>query len=59
MSWIILVRISIWLTFFLLIAGEIVACIFIPRFIKLYLKEHKKLENEVKTIKRFVKMPEE
>jgi hypothetical protein len=59
MDWIVLVRVSIWLTFFLLIAGEVVAFILIPRFIKLYLKEHKKLEAEVKAIKRTLKMPEE
>lgn len=58
MTWILLVRIAIWLTFFLLIAGGIVALIYIPRFVRFYFKEHKKLEVEIKNIKRFIKMPD-
>lgn len=58
MDWIVFVRIAIWATFLLLVVGEIAACIFVPRFVAFYLKEHKKLEAEIQVIKRHLKLPE-
>lgn len=58
MDWVLFVRIAVWATFLLLVAGEIAACIFVPRFVKFYLKEHKKLAAEIKAVKRHLKLPD-
>lgn len=47
-----LVRIAIWLTFFALIAGEIVAVIWARRFTAKYLLKHTELELHVKDLER-------
>lgn len=58
MNWILVVRIASTLTFLLLIVGEIVALIWVPRFVRLYFKEHKKLEARVSRIERHLHLPE-
>lgn len=58
MNWLLVARIATTLTFLLLVVGEIVALIWIPRFVRLYLKEHKKLEARVSRIERHINLPE-
>jgi len=58
MNWILLVRIASTTTFLLLVAGAIVALVWIPRFVRLYFKEHTKLEARVSKIERHLNLPE-
>ena len=52
MWFIVLIRIVIWLTFFLLIAEGIIAIIVIHWFYALYTRKHIELETRVLTIER-------
>ena len=52
MLFIILIRIVIWLTFFLLIAEGIAGIIIIRKFYALYIREHIKLADRVTAIER-------
>lgn len=58
MNWLLVARIATTLTFLLLVAGAITALVLIPRFVRLYFKEHKKLEARVRRIERHVNLPE-
>jgi hypothetical protein len=48
MIWITLIRIVIWLTFFLLIIFAVVSIIFLPRFWKIYVRGH--LDHETRIL---------
>jgi hypothetical protein len=52
MDWIIVIRIIIWLTFFLLIIEGIAGIIVISKFYRLYIREHIKLEKRVAALER-------
>ena len=52
MWWIILLRIVIWLTFFLLIAEGIIAIIVTRWFYALYVRKHIELEARVMALER-------
>lgn len=47
---IILVRIVIWLTFFLLIVGEVAAIIWARKFYLYYVRKHRELEERVEAV---------
>jgi hypothetical protein len=49
---IIIIRIVIWLTFFLLIAEGIAAIFVIRWFYRFYIREHVKLEGRVEALER-------
>lgn len=46
------VRLAVWLTFLLLIAGEIIGVFLARRAAKLYVKRHRELEARVASIER-------
>ena len=52
MIWIILVRIAIWLTFFLLIVEGVVAIFFVRWATRLYVRKHRELEVRVEVTER-------
>lgn len=47
-----LVRLAVWLTFLLLIVGEIIGVFLARRAAKLYVKRHRELEERVAAIER-------
>lgn len=53
-----LIRIAVWLTFLLLIAGEIAAIVMARRFVHTYVRKHRALEVRVESIERRLQISE-
>lgn len=53
-----LVRAAVWLTFLLLIVGEVLAIILARRFLRLYTRKHRDLEVRVQAIERRLSVAE-
>jgi hypothetical protein len=59
MDWLALVRIAIWLTFLLLIAGEIAGTIWAVRFAVTYERRHQELNRRVEVNERRILLVEQ